>query len=82
MSQPPPNLALRNLSDNKRQERSDRAMAALDDLCSVHGEKFKLFCQDDEQLICVICRDAQQHKKHNCIPINEAAESQKVSNKQ
>lgn len=56
-------------------------MSACDDLCSLHGEKLKLFCQDDEQLICVICRDAQQHKKHNCIPINEAAEDHKVSNK-
>lgn len=44
-------------------------------MCSLHGERLKLFCQDDQQLICVICRDSQKHKKHNFDPINEAAEA-------
>ncbi|XP_049445136.1 zinc-binding protein A33-like isoform X2 [Epinephelus fuscoguttatus] len=75
MAQPPRNLALRNLSDTLRQERSQRANSGSEEMCSLHGERLKLFCQDDRQLICVICRDSQKHKKHNCFPINEAAES-------
>lgn len=78
MNQPPRNLALRNLSDHLRQERS-RAASGSQELCSLHGEKLRLFCQDDQQLICVVCRDAKQHKKHNCVPINEAAEEHRVS---
>ncbi|KAF3849796.1 hypothetical protein F7725_019515 [Dissostichus mawsoni] len=75
LEQPPHNLALRNLCDNLRQEKSQRPKSGSKDLiCSLHSEKLKLFCQDDRQLICVICRDSQKHKKHNCIPINEAAE--------
>ncbi|XP_036003496.1 tripartite motif-containing protein 35-like [Fundulus heteroclitus] len=73
MTRPPRNLALRNLSDSLRQERS-RSAGGSKELCSLHGEKFKLFCQNDKQPICLICRDAKAHKKHDCVPINEAAE--------
>lgn len=78
MSRAPRNLALRNLSDNLRRERSQAALASKE-LCSLHDEKLRLFCQNDQQLICVVCRDAKQHKKHNCVPINEAAEEHRVS---
>ncbi|XP_073349066.1 zinc-binding protein A33-like [Pagrus major] len=74
--QPPRNLALRNLSEALRQERSQRANSK--EICTVHSEKLKLFCQDDQQLICLVCRDSQKHKKHNFIPVNEAAESQRT----
>ncbi|XP_029966661.1 zinc-binding protein A33-like [Salarias fasciatus] len=79
MSQPrpPPNLALRNLADAFRREKSHTA-SEPEALCSLHGEKLKLFCQDDQQPICVICRDAKEHKKHNCVPVNEAAEESRV----
>ena len=80
MAQPPRNLALKNLSDTLRQERSQRGSSGSKELCSLHGEKLKLFCQDDQELICVICKDAKKHKQHNCAPINEAAEDYRVSN--
>ncbi len=79
MDQPPRNLALRNLSDTLRRERSQRANSGSKEICSLHSEKLELFCQNDQQLICVICRDAQKHKKHNCVPVNEAAEDHRVS---
>ncbi|XP_014857322.1 PREDICTED: zinc-binding protein A33-like [Poecilia mexicana] len=76
MTHPPRNLALRNLSDSLRQERSKRAGSK--EICLLHGEKFKLFCQIDQQPICVICRDSKTHTKHKCVPINEAAEEYRV----
>ncbi|XP_071397497.1 zinc-binding protein A33-like [Centroberyx affinis] len=78
MRQPPRNLALKNLSDTLRQERSQRASPGSEQLCSLHSEKLKLFCQDDQQPICLVCRDAKKHKQHNCVPINEAAEDHKT----
>ncbi|XP_044232735.1 zinc-binding protein A33-like [Thunnus albacares] len=78
MAQPPRNLALKNLSDTLRQERSQRATTGSKEFCSLHNEKLKLFCQDDQELICVICRDAKKHKKHNCVPINEAAQDHRT----
>ncbi|XP_029983755.1 zinc-binding protein A33-like [Sphaeramia orbicularis] len=77
-AQPPCNWALKKLSDSMRQERNKKAASESEEFCSVHGEKLKLFCQDDQQLICVICRDAKQHKNHNCVPINEAAEEHRT----
>nr|XP_040017128.1 zinc-binding protein A33-like isoform X2 [Gasterosteus aculeatus aculeatus] len=72
MAQPARNLALRNLSDAVRQEKIQRANATSEEMCDLHGEKLKLFCCYDRQLVCVICRDAQKHKKHNCVPLDEA----------
>ncbi|XP_067865741.1 zinc-binding protein A33-like [Heterodontus francisci] len=40
--------------------------------CEEHQEELKLFCETDKKLICVICRDAREHKSHNFIPIKEA----------
>ncbi|XP_030577625.1 tripartite motif-containing protein 35-like isoform X2 [Archocentrus centrarchus] len=77
MSQPPRNLVLKNLSDNLRQERSQAASESKE-RCSLHSEKLRLFCENDQKLICVVCRDAKQHKKHNCVPINEAAEEHRT----
>ncbi|XP_044025478.1 zinc-binding protein A33-like isoform X2 [Siniperca chuatsi] len=78
MAQPPRNLALRNLSDTFRRERSQRSYSGSKEFCSLHSEKLKLFCENDQQLICVICRDAQKHKKHNCVPLSEAAEAHRA----
>uniref|UniRef100_A0A8C5AU34 Zinc-binding protein A33-like n=1 Tax=Gadus morhua TaxID=8049 RepID=A0A8C5AU34_GADMO len=71
---PPRNLALKNLTDCLREEASRQT---AEDLCETHGEKLKLFCVDHQKPICVICRDAKDHKKHQCVPINEAAEDNK-----
>ncbi|XP_035000082.1 zinc-binding protein A33 isoform X2 [Hippoglossus stenolepis] len=79
MARPTRNLALRDLSDIVRQEASQRATSGAPDLCELHNEKLKLFCRDDQQLICLVCRDAQKHEKHNFAPINEAAEEHRIN---
>ncbi|XP_072094704.1 zinc-binding protein A33-like [Mobula birostris] len=40
--------------------------------CEEHEEELKLFCETDKTLICVICRDAQEHREHRFLPIKEA----------
>ncbi|XP_072094779.1 zinc-binding protein A33-like [Mobula birostris] len=40
--------------------------------CEEHEEELKLFCETDKTLICLICRDAQKHRKHRFKPIKEA----------
>ncbi|XP_048472523.1 zinc-binding protein A33-like [Rhincodon typus] len=42
--------------------------------CEEHQEEFKLFCDTDKTLICLICRDSRAHKSHNFMPIKEAFE--------
>ncbi|XP_059827026.1 nuclear factor 7, brain-like [Hypanus sabinus] len=40
--------------------------------CEEHEEELKLFCETDKTLICLICRDAREHKSHNFMPVKEA----------
>ncbi|KAL2080837.1 hypothetical protein ACEWY4_022690 [Coilia grayii] len=70
---PPPNLHLKNLCETFLQERSQRASVVPEMLCSLHSEKLKLFCLEDKQPVCVVCRDSKTHRKHNFSPISEAA---------
>ncbi|XP_031437224.1 zinc-binding protein A33-like [Clupea harengus] len=73
MDHPPVSLTLKNLCETFLQERSQRASAGSEVLCSLHSEKLKLFCLDDKQLVCLVCRDSKTHKTHNFSPIDEAA---------
>ncbi|XP_059814097.1 zinc-binding protein A33-like [Hypanus sabinus] len=56
---------VRNLSLNPKGKESKRH-------CEEHEEELKLFCETDKTLICVICRDAQEHREHRFMPIKEA----------
>lgn len=49
------------------------------DLCQAHQEPLKLFCQDDKSPICVVCREAQEHRLHRVLPVDEAARDYKVN---
>uniref|UniRef100_A0A4W3IS95 Zinc-binding protein A33-like n=1 Tax=Callorhinchus milii TaxID=7868 RepID=A0A4W3IS95_CALMI len=42
--------------------------------CEKHREEMKVFCQTDKKLLCLICRDAREHRGHNFLPFDEAAE--------
>lgn len=47
-------------------------------MCLEHEERLKLFCEDDQVAICLVCGMSRDHKTHNVIPINEAFENYKV----
>ncbi|XP_044066049.1 zinc-binding protein A33-like [Siniperca chuatsi] len=74
LSDPPRNLALKNLCEAFLLERDQRASAGSEALCSLHSEKLKLFCLDHQQPVCVICRDSKTHNNHRFRPIDEAAQ--------
>nr|XP_046155697.1 tripartite motif containing 108 isoform X2 [Oncorhynchus gorbuscha] len=46
-------------------------------VCPEHDEKFKLFCETDQRLVCVICRDEEKHRGHTFTPVKEAAKISK-----
>ncbi|KAF4086847.1 hypothetical protein AMELA_G00089060 [Ameiurus melas] len=50
-------------------------------LCSLHSEKLKLFCLDDHQLVCLVCRDSRKHTNHKFCPIDEAVTDFKILQK-
>ncbi|XP_073323726.1 nuclear factor 7, ovary-like [Pagrus major] len=77
VSDPPRNLALKNLCETFLQKRDQRASAESGSLCSLHGEKLKLFCLDHQDPVCVVCRDSTTHNNHKFRPIDEAAQAHK-----
>ncbi|XP_076118638.1 E3 ubiquitin-protein ligase TRIM35-like [Alosa pseudoharengus] len=63
---PRPNLVLKNLCEKFLQQ-----MKALAEMCQLHNKKLEFFCWDDEQPICVMCRDAETHSNHRVCPIEK-----------
>ncbi|XP_076994019.1 E3 ubiquitin-protein ligase TRIM17-like isoform X3 [Tamandua tetradactyla] len=54
-----------------------------DDLCKKHQELLKLFCQEDQSPICVVCRESRDHRLHTVFPVEEAIQEykEKVKNR-
>ncbi|XP_066471693.1 zinc finger protein RFP-like [Tiliqua scincoides] len=46
-------------------------------VCERHQEPLKLFCQDDEAPICVVCDRSKEHRPHLVVPVEEAAQEYK-----
>ncbi|ROJ30520.1 Nuclear factor 7, ovary [Anabarilius grahami] len=64
------NLALKNLCDSLIKEGNE-------EICSSHSEKLKLFCLEDKQPVCLVCRDSEKHANHTFRPISEVLSSYK-----
>ena len=75
----PPNLSLRNTCEAFLKERSQRAKAGSEVLCSLHSEKLKLFCLEDQIPVCLVCQTSRKHENHKMLPVQEAAEENKVT---
>ncbi|KAL8213208.1 UNVERIFIED_CONTAM: hypothetical protein K2H54_061290 [Gekko kuhli] len=46
-------------------------------VCQKHQEPLKLFCKDDEALICVVCDRSKEHTDHKALPLEEASQEYK-----
>ncbi|TFJ96825.1 laminin subunit beta-4 [Platysternon megacephalum] len=47
-------------------------------VCREHEDKLKLFCEDDGEVICLLCDKTQEHGSHTLVPIEDAAQEYKV----
>ncbi|KAJ8377298.1 hypothetical protein AAFF_G00261470 [Aldrovandia affinis] len=52
-----------------------RPNSLLRNVVDSHEEKLKLFCEDDQVAICLVCGMSRDHRTHSVIPINEAFEN-------
>ncbi|XP_059813947.1 zinc-binding protein A33-like isoform X2 [Hypanus sabinus] len=66
------NRALANLAEKARNLNLNRKGKESERHCEEHEEELKLFCETDKTLICLICRDAQEHREHRFMPIKQA----------
>ncbi|XP_048046172.1 nuclear factor 7, ovary-like [Megalobrama amblycephala] len=74
---PPINLVLKNLCELALTERNETSSSGSEEICSLHSEKLKLFCLEDKQPACLVCRDSQKHVSHTFRPISEVVSSYK-----
>ncbi|XP_017557128.1 E3 ubiquitin-protein ligase TRIM39 [Pygocentrus nattereri] len=85
LTEPTVSLVLKNVCDTLVQEQMGLATNGLGgaattngasrppDLCPAHKEPLKLFCQDDEELLCCVCHTSKKHQGHRMCPMEEAA---------
>ncbi|KYO29589.1 zinc finger protein RFP-like [Alligator mississippiensis] len=71
-----PNRELARVAEIAKQLSSQPAKGAGggEALCTKHGEPLKLFCEEDQAPICVVCDRSKTHRAHNVVPIEEAAQ--------
>lgn len=43
-------------------------------LCERHWEKLHYYCEDDGQLLCVLCRESREHRPHTAVLLEKAAQ--------
>ncbi|XP_071621127.1 E3 ubiquitin-protein ligase TRIM39-like [Heliangelus exortis] len=76
-----PNRQLANIVESIRQLGLRSGAGAAEPgtpLCALHDEPLKLFCEEDEEAICVVCRESLHHRSHTVYPIEEAAQVYKT----
>ncbi|KAM7145496.1 E3 ubiquitin-protein ligase TRIM39-like isoform 2-T2 [Macrochelys suwanniensis] len=47
-------------------------------VCGEHQETLKLFCEEDQTSVCVVCHLSRDHRDHRVVPIKEAAQEYKM----
>ncbi|XP_033860726.2 zinc-binding protein A33-like isoform X2 [Acipenser ruthenus] len=70
---PAVDFRLRNIVECFLKDHSEKPPAPPGMLCSLHEEKLKLFCVDDNEAVCHICQTSKKHKNHKFCPVEEAA---------
>ncbi|XP_056097991.1 E3 ubiquitin-protein ligase TRIM35-like [Rhinichthys klamathensis goyatoka] len=71
------NLVLKNVCDSLIKEGNEKRSSGSEEICSLHSEKLKLFCLEDKQPVCLVCRDSEKHTNHTFRPISEVLSSYK-----
>ncbi|XP_069491141.1 E3 ubiquitin-protein ligase TRIM39-like isoform X4 [Ambystoma mexicanum] len=72
-----PNWLVANMVAIAKQLHASSNTPQEENLCREHEEKLKLFCEDDQRPICVVCSMSRDQKPHTVLPISEAAQEYK-----
>ncbi|KAJ7303205.1 hypothetical protein JRQ81_012140 [Phrynocephalus forsythii] len=67
-----PNWQLASLAEKLSRLEGEKA-PERNEMCEKHQEPIKLFCQDEETLLCVVCDRSKEHRGHLVVPLEEAA---------
>ncbi|XP_078497914.1 E3 ubiquitin-protein ligase TRIM39-like [Lissotriton helveticus] len=72
-----PNRQLGNMVEMVKQPHLPPVKPQGENLCEKHDEKLRLFCAEDQRMICWVCRESKEHETHSASPVEEAAEEHK-----
>ncbi|XP_076139605.1 E3 ubiquitin-protein ligase TRIM69 [Alosa pseudoharengus] len=48
-------------------------------LCGRHREELKLYCEEDQELVCLVCGLSQDHRSHTLVGVQEAQQRYRAS---
>ncbi|XP_042306685.1 zinc finger protein RFP-like isoform X2 [Sceloporus undulatus] len=74
-----PNRQLANFVEiaKKLSKEGTKGKEGQGSICEKHQEPLKLFCKEDETLICVVCDRSKEHQNHQVVPVEEATKEYK-----
>uniref|UniRef100_A0A8C0H1M8 Zinc finger protein RFP-like n=1 Tax=Chelonoidis abingdonii TaxID=106734 RepID=A0A8C0H1M8_CHEAB len=73
-----PNRQLANVVEiAKRLNLQAAKEAGGERVCGEHKETLKLFCEEDQTSICLVCHLSRAHRAHRVVPLEEAAQEYK-----
>ncbi|XP_069509191.1 E3 ubiquitin-protein ligase TRIM39-like isoform X2 [Ambystoma mexicanum] len=64
------NCQLRNIVEMLKQQEKN--------MCMRHKQPLQLFCEEDQQMLCLVCRESKDHKTHTVSPLTVAAHDYKL----
>ncbi|XP_065421105.1 E3 ubiquitin-protein ligase TRIM39-like isoform X1 [Chrysemys picta bellii] len=74
-----PNRQLANVVEIAKRLSLQAAKGAGEErVCGEHQETLKLFCEEDQSSVCLVCHLSRDHRDHRVVPIKEAAQEYKV----
>ncbi|XP_062053563.1 tripartite motif-containing protein 43-like [Lepus europaeus] len=68
------NIHLKNLVSIARQASLQQFLDAEEGVCGTHKKMKKIFCEENQSLLCVHCSDSPEHEAHRHRSISAAAE--------
>ncbi|XP_063066833.1 E3 ubiquitin-protein ligase TRIM69 [Engraulis encrasicolus] len=48
-------------------------------MCGRHREELKLYCEEDQELVCLVCGLSQEHRSHTLVGVQEAQHRYRAS---
>ncbi|XP_078497897.1 E3 ubiquitin-protein ligase TRIM39-like [Lissotriton helveticus] len=72
-----PNRQLGNMVDMVKQFHLPPVKPQVENLCKKHENNLRLFCAEDQRMICWVCRESKEHKTYSASPVEKAAQKYK-----
>ncbi|KAL0629894.1 putative tripartite motif-containing protein 49B [Plecturocebus cupreus] len=68
------NTNSKNLASLARKASLQQCLRSKEQMCEIHRQTKKMFCEVDKSLLCLLCSNSQEHRDHRHCSIERAAE--------